>query len=118
MTELAGLKENVFELLNMKNQSPLHLAAASNDAERCFDLLMQDPSMATGVNARDEDNRTPLHMAAVYGRLSRSKALLDNKAEVNAVDDKGQTPLHVAAKFGHESLVDLLLSAGNLKIPF
>ena len=61
---------------------------------------------------RDEDNRTPLHMAAIYGRLSRSKSLIDNQAEVNTVDDKGQTPLHVAAAHGHEMLVGLLLSAG------
>ena len=51
-------------------------------------------------------------MAAIYGRLSRSKALIDNQAEVNTVDDKGQTPLHVAAAHGHELLVGLLLSAG------
>ena len=80
--------------------------------DRCFDLLIQEPSIAYGINSRDEDNRTPLHMAAIYGRLSRSKALIDNQAEVNTVDDKGQTPLHVAAAHGHELLVGLLLSAG------
>lgn len=112
MTELSAIKENVFDLLNMKNQSPLHLAAASPSADRCFDLLMQDPNIASGINMRDEDNRTPLHMTAIYGRLSRSKALIDNHAEVNAIDDKGQTPLHIAAKHGHELLVGLLLSAG------
>lgn len=113
MTELTDLKENVFDLLNMKNQSPLHLAASSPAADRCFDLLMQEPNIVTGINGRDEDNRTPLHMSAIFGRLSRSKALIDNHAEVNAVDDKGQTPLHVAAKNGHEMLVGLLLSAGK-----
>ena len=117
MTELTDLKENIFDLVNMKNQSPLHLAAASPPADRCFDLLIQDPNIAVGINCRDEDNRTPLHMAAIYGRLSRSKALIDNQAEVNTVDDKGQTPLHVAAAHGHDPLVGLLLTAGKyLKI--
>ena len=32
MTELTDLKENVFDLVNMKNQTPLHLAAASPSA--------------------------------------------------------------------------------------
>ena len=68
------------------------------------------------MDFRDEDNRTPLHMAAIYGRLSRSKSLIDNQAEVNTVDDKGQTPLHVAAAHGHEMLVGLLLSAGLCNI--
>ena len=113
MTELTDLKENIFDLVNMKNQSPLHLAAASPTADRCFDLLIQDPNIGVGINCRDEDNRTPLHMAAIYGRLSRSKALIDNQAEVNTVDDKGQTPLHVAAAHGHDPLVGLLLTAGR-----
>ena len=43
LTVLAELKENVFDLLNSSNQSPLHLAAASPSADRCFDLLMQEP---------------------------------------------------------------------------
>ena len=51
-------------------------------------------------------------MAALYGRLSRSKLLIDNHAEVNAVNNRGQTPLHVAAKHGHEALIGPLLSAG------
>ena len=113
MSELTDLKENVFDLLNIKGQSPLHLAAASKTAERCFDLLMQVPSVGSGINARDEDDRTPLHMAARHGRCSRSKALIDNHAEVNAVDEFGQTPLHVAAKYGHDTLVGLLLGAGK-----
>ena len=41
LTALSDLKENVFDLLNSCNQSPLHLAAASQSADRCFELLMQ-----------------------------------------------------------------------------
>ena len=39
MTELTDLKENVFDLVNMKNQTPLHLAAASPSAGKLC-LLM------------------------------------------------------------------------------
>ena len=73
---------------------------------------MQEPLAETGINAKDSDNRTPLHMAALYGRLSRATMLIDNHAEVNAVDNRGQTPLHVAAKHGHGELIGPLLSAG------
>ena len=39
MTELTDLKENVFDLVNMKNQTPLHLAAASPSAGKLCLLL-------------------------------------------------------------------------------
>ena len=43
LSVLAEQKENVFDLLNSNDQSPLHLAAASPSADRCFDSLMQEP---------------------------------------------------------------------------
>ncbi|KAH7109509.1 hypothetical protein EDB81DRAFT_849326 [Dactylonectria macrodidyma] len=55
------------------------------------------------VDARDEDGRTPLWLAAKKGHEAVVKLLLDmGKADVNAKDRYDQTPLSQAAEKGHE----------------
>jgi ankyrin repeat protein len=46
------------------------------------------------VNARDNDQATPLHFASRMARLEAVKVLLDYGAEVDARKADGQTPLH------------------------
>jgi ankyrin repeat protein len=51
-------------------------------------------------NARNKDNRTPLHLAAWVGDVELAVFLLDQKAEPNPKDKFGLTPLHAAAAEG------------------
>ncbi|KAH9010117.1 ankyrin repeat-containing domain protein [Lactarius hengduanensis] len=47
------------------------------------------------VNARDEEQATPLHLASYYGDGDNvTEVMLDHGALVNAKDIRGQTPLH------------------------
>jgi hypothetical protein len=39
---------------------------------------------------------TPLMIAALYGKVDVTKALIDNDTDVNAVREHGLTPLHIA----------------------
>jgi ankyrin repeat protein len=63
------------------------------------------------VNARGNDGRTALHVAARKGNKDASKLLLTSKANVNAKANDGKTPLHYAAGFGHKDVVELLLAS-------
>ncbi|KAH9626175.1 hypothetical protein KSS87_017699 [Heliosperma pusillum] len=54
-----------------------------NDAAAVRKLLEEDPSL---VNARDYDNRTPLHVASLHGWINVAKCLIEFGADVNAQD--------------------------------
>ena len=51
--------------------------------------------------AQDEDEYTPLHLAALNGNESVVKYLVEQGADIQANDIKQSTPLHVAAGGGH-----------------
>ena len=51
------------------------------------------------VDSRDEQNRTPLHWAALYGNAKAAQVLCAQKADTNAKDFQGNTPLHLAVKY-------------------
>jgi len=48
------------------------------------------------VNVLDEDNLTPLHIAARNGRVGVVRVLLEHGANIGAEDKIGITPLHAA----------------------
>jgi ankyrin repeat protein len=55
------------------------------------------------VRTRDENERTPLHLAVENGPVDSVWMLIKHKAEIEARDKDGRTPLHVAV--GRQSLV-------------
>ena len=57
-------------------------------------------------------DRTPLHIAALWGDVEIVEVLLERGADPNVKDDNGQTPLHIAAQEGHVDVVRVLLERG------
>ncbi|GMH31173.1 hypothetical protein Nepgr_033016 [Nepenthes gracilis] len=85
--------------------------AHQNDAAAVRKLLEEDPSL---VNARDYDNRTPLHVASLHGWVDVAKCLLEFNADVNAQDRWKNTPLADAEGEKKPAMIKLLKSNGGL----
>ena len=58
--------------------------------------------------AKDQDSRTPLHLAATRGYTTVVTYLIEAGADKEAKDRVGRTPLHFAAWYGHTAVVRLL----------
>jgi len=62
------------------------------------------------VDAKNDRQTTPLHIASAKGNPSLVKLLLESGASTRAVGELG-TALHCAAFFGQKAIVQLLLEA-------
>ena len=86
----------------------IHVAAFNGNVNRVRMFL----NSGTNVNARHQNQTTPLIWAAMMGRLAVVRELLDRGANVNARNNNGQTALHLAAYYGHLAVVRELLDRG------
>ncbi|KAL3636225.1 hypothetical protein CASFOL_020772 [Castilleja foliolosa] len=82
-----------------------------NDTAAVRKLLEEDKSL---VHARDYDDRTPLHVAAIHGLIDIAKCLLEYEADVNAQDRWKNTPLADAEGAKRLAMIELLKSRGGL----
>ena len=85
------------------------LRAAGEGRETVIQFLLEN-----GVNiaAKDEYERTALHLAAEKGHEAVARLLLEKGADIAAKNDDGWTVLHLAARNGHEAVASLLLEKG------
>ncbi len=86
---------------------PLDRAAGRDGGQEIVMVLIMDGAK---VNVTDERGWTPLHFAAMKGRVENAKILIKNSAEVNAKDRLGKTPLHWAVSRGGKEMVAYLRS--------
>lgn len=96
------------------SEHPLHCAIA-HDKSDCLEILLTDFVMS--IKMMNDEDMTPLHLAAKLGRNVCAEILLShnnelNKCDVNALDPDGRTPLHYAFNFDRPELAELLLSYG------
>lgn len=87
----------------------VHAAASRGDSAAVAALLATDAGL---VNATDAQRRTPLHAAALAGRLGVARLLLERGAPVDAHDAADLTPLFMAVNRGHADVISLLISRG------
>eukprot|EP00960_Hanusia_phi_P046167 757663-Hanusia_phi.AAC.2 len=91
-------------------------AAAEGDCERIAHLKQEGADVCTRDSAWYGD--TPLHFAALEGRIEAIKLLVVLGADINSVNSVGRTPLHYAAMEGRTEACACLLDLGaslNLK---
>jgi ankyrin repeat protein/L-ascorbate metabolism protein UlaG (beta-lactamase superfamily) len=87
----------------------VHDAAAAGELESVRALVSAD---ATQLEARNERNEMPIHVAAAGGHTDVVRFLLDGGAAVDAGDNENSTALDVAAIFGHLELARFLVERG------
>ncbi|KAI3987713.1 hypothetical protein MKX01_028447 [Papaver californicum] len=98
------------EKSRMSKTSLILWHAHQNDVGAVKRLLEEDKTL---VNARDYDNRTPLHVASLHGWVQIANLLLDHGADVNAQDRWKNTPLADAEGAKKHDMIKLLTDRGG-----
>ena len=70
-------------------------------------------AQSESLEAKDDQGRTPMHVAALHGTAVAVAALAEAGADPDATDGKGRTPLHLVAVLGTDpEIVAALVRAG------
>ncbi|CCX32965.1 Similar to Serine/threonine-protein phosphatase 6 regulatory ankyrin repeat subunit B; acc. no. B2RXR6 [Pyronema omphalodes CBS 100304] len=89
--------------------TPLHYAALHGNT-RVAELLLRQGAQS---NIPSRSGMLPIHCAVKGGSLETVNLFISiYRMDINAVDHIGWTPLHYAVWNGHDSMVELLLTAG------
>jgi len=108
-------EDDVARLLNVSNVNaplsdglqPLH--KATNCSVSMVRLLIEK---GADINAKNNDEETPLHRAVWQSNLDVIRLLIEKGATVNAKGNGGRIPLHEAAFKGNPEVVRLLIEKG------
>ncbi|XP_048745073.1 NF-kappa-B inhibitor alpha-like isoform X2 [Ostrea edulis] len=112
-----------FECRDLHGNTPLHVACyhGYDDIVMCFLKFANGsqtaPSSIRGINDRNYDGQTCLHLSTVNTSLPVVKLLTMYGADVNARDGKsGKTILHYAAETGNTILLDYVLQLRGVDV--
>ncbi|XP_071957076.1 transient receptor potential cation channel subfamily A member 1-like isoform X2 [Antedon mediterranea] len=101
--------KNLLEESDRYDNGPLHIAA-KNGYLPIVKLLIES---GADIDAKNEEEQTPAHLAALNGRFRTIKELVSHDPTV--VDDEDEysnTPLHLGSQEGHFKVVQVLIGAG------
>ena len=87
----------------------IHDAVTDNNPARVASLLDSDPSL---LELRDEQEMTPLNLAALNGNTEVARMLIERGADILAGDADNSQPIHCAAIAGNVQIIDMLLRKG------
>ncbi|XP_059474055.1 uncharacterized protein LOC132195835 [Neocloeon triangulifer] len=107
---LLGLNGFSVEKKNWKGRTALHLAAAKGHIAVAEFLLSQGAE----VNARDDDNETPLTLAASFSGAEMCQILVENGADLSAVD--GRDSLKLACFLGKMDKIKYFLELNGFSV--
>ncbi|XP_053451549.1 ankyrin repeat domain-containing protein 62-like [Nycticebus coucang] len=87
----------------------IHKAASRGQVDKVQQLLFHKKS---GVNHRDTERRTALHLACAKGHLKVVRLLMSRQCEADVVDNEGRTPLMKAVQYQERECAFNLLDYG------
>lgn len=102
---------------NKDGQTPLFVAVragTSQEKARAARKAIVEQFAKTGadISVGDSFGVTPLHMAAMKGRVELLEYLVRDAKDVNRPDQFGRTSLHLAAAGGSAEMIDRLMTLG------
>ena len=86
----------------------LHLATENND----IGAVQRFIEAGTNVDSRNEEQQTPLHVAASKGFEVLARVLLGYGANINSIDEEHRTPIWLALENNHSQMVKMLTNRG------
>ena len=84
--------------------------AAEKGFEPVVDKLLEEGRMDCTAENQNQNEITPLHLAARSGQKRIVLSFLTRRAEVDATDIYGWSPLHYAAESGQRDVAEILLN--------
>ena len=106
---MATSSQTASTAIQVTPEYPLHHAARSGDVDKVRELLRHGNKYK--ANECNNNNDTPLHVAALNGEVSVALCLIDEfGCNPNAVGYNGKSVLHSACQGGNVSLVKTLVS--------
>lgn len=97
------------DIQNGEGQAPLHIAAAEGDEI----LVKYFYGVRASASITDNQDRTPMHLAAEYGHAHIIELLADKfKASIFERTKDGSTLLHIASLNGHADCAMMLIKKG------
>ncbi|MEA3512578.1 MAG: ankyrin repeat domain-containing protein [Campylobacterota bacterium] len=98
---------------NNENQNILDIAIAKKHTTF---LKMLIDTKKIDLEYRDDEGRTTLQNAVVFGYNDAAKLLIKNGANINNKDNYGRTVIYDAISFGDERFISYLLSQGDIEL--
>ncbi|MBD0391581.1 ankyrin repeat domain-containing protein [Wolbachia endosymbiont of Pentalonia nigronervosa] len=107
-----------FDVSNYKPQPGTtvlhHILETKENKDKVFPIfkLFVEGMASSGIDCKNNNLCTPLHIAAEQGFKDEAELLLKHRADINAKDIRGNTPLHSAIVSKCEGIIEVLLKNG------
>ena len=99
--------DNFSSVRNKEGKNALHIYSEMGWLEEVKEIISY-----ISVDAKDNENITPLMFAVYSNHIEMVRLLLERGANMHLVSDRKHNALHIACKNGNKEIAEMLLDAG------